>query len=492
MRHYLSILLLSLAFRGQVSAAVISDEPPSTSGVAYLSASGTVCTAHYLERVWQSFVFPTTQTIREIQWRGTYSNLPPSQFVVKIYPPGNVSLLIAPPVASYVTTGNADETPAGTTAGVRMFTYRFALPTPLTCAANTTYMLQIYALQPGVPDWAWQASTMSGIRVVLYGAIEYLQDSTFIGAAGRCAVTYLDAVTSSNAVIALTRSPNSGGTATGAGTYAPGTPITVTATPAAGFTFLYWKEGVNIVSTAASHTFTAGAYRALTAHFASPGYVRVALTQWPPIGGTVSGGGTIVSGQQVQLDATPMDGFVFDHWSEGDVTVSSSAQYTFNATSDHNLEANFYVMFGGGIPPYVMVRTRSVPRGGGILSGEGAWVGYSRNVYFTAAPSEGYRFKDWRDFSGVLATTPTMLFSAGLGSNFFDANFTPQTALASAPGGVAVKWPASASGWVLQERNDLVAGSWLQTTRPITPLSGQNSVTIPTTESQRFFRLYHP
>ena len=51
--------------------------------------------------------------------------------------------------------------------------------------------------------------------------------------------------------------------------FAPNTVITLTATAEAGYTFLHWAEGEDVVSTAASYSFTATAERTLTAHFAA-------------------------------------------------------------------------------------------------------------------------------------------------------------------------------------------------------------------------------
>ena len=143
--HSLLLLLVACA---QVHAAVIYEQPASTtSGTAYRSATGTICTAHNQQRIWEKFVVPTTQTIREIQWRGTYRSLSPAQFVVQNYNPllSGHSYLNERPAAFFVTPGNADETPAGSVGGVPVYSYRFALPTPFTAVANQNYELHLCA-----------------------------------------------------------------------------------------------------------------------------------------------------------------------------------------------------------------------------------------------------------------------------------------------------------------------------------------------------------
>ena len=48
--------------------------------------------------------------------------------------------------------------------------------------------------------------------------------------------------------------------------------MTVTATPAAGYTFTNWTDGGTVASTSASYTFTAARNRILVANFAQITY----------------------------------------------------------------------------------------------------------------------------------------------------------------------------------------------------------------------------
>lgn len=58
-----------------------------------------------------------------------------------------------------------------------------------------------------------------------------------------------------------------GGTVTGAGNYAPGASVTVTAVPKSGYAFVKWTENGQEVSKDASYTFSATGERNLVAVF---------------------------------------------------------------------------------------------------------------------------------------------------------------------------------------------------------------------------------
>jgi hypothetical protein len=56
-------------------------------------------------------------------------------------------------------------------------------------------------------------------------------------------------------------------------------------------------------------------------------------------------------------------------------------------------------------------------------------------------------------------------------------------------GGLAIIWPASATGLVLQQTDDLSSGEWTTVTNQATVVGGQNQVTIAPTASKQFYRL---
>ncbi len=67
--------------------------------------------------------------------------------------------------------------------------------------------------------------------------------------------------------VTLYADPEVGGTVTGAGIYASGTEVTVTAEAATNFMFDFWEENGEVVSTEESYTFSINGDRVLTAHF---------------------------------------------------------------------------------------------------------------------------------------------------------------------------------------------------------------------------------
>ena len=127
------------------------------------------------------------------------------------------------------------------------------------------------------------------------------------------------------------------GTVEGAGTYVEGTSVTLTATANEGYKFVNWtKEGVE-VSTDATYTFTATEDVTLTANFELKSYTITATAE----NGTVEGAGVYNHGATVTLTATANEGYKFVNWTQEGEEVSTEATYTFTATEDAELVANF-------------------------------------------------------------------------------------------------------------------------------------------------------
>jgi hypothetical protein len=56
---------------------------------------------------------------------------------------------------------------------------------------------------------------------------------------------------------------------------------------------------------------------------------------------STSGGGSVTCGSSVTVSATPNENYSFVNWTEGGAAVSTSSNYTFTATNDGTLVANF-------------------------------------------------------------------------------------------------------------------------------------------------------
>lgn len=67
----------------------------------------------------------------------------------------------------------------------------------------------------------------------------------------------------------------------------------------------------------------------------------VTATANPTEGGTVTGAGEYIEGVEVTLVATPAHGYNFVNWTKGEEVVAETAEYTFTASANVELVANF-------------------------------------------------------------------------------------------------------------------------------------------------------
>jgi len=171
--------------------------------------------------------------------------------------------------------------------------------------------------------------------------------------------------------VTLSSNPSAGGTTSGGGTFNPGSSVTVTATPSAGYTFANWTEGATVVSTSASYAFTIGANRTLVANFAINTYtLTISATN-----GNVAKNpdqGSYNYGSAVILTATPATGYAFTGWS-GDASGPTNP-ITVTMTGNKNITANYTT----GITP-----TATKPSGTGS-SGDPYQIASLENLYWIA------------------------------------------------------------------------------------------------------------
>ena len=296
-------------------------------------------------------------------------------------------------------------------------------------------------------------------------------------------------------------SPASSGTVLLAGTaglagksYNAGTPITITATPANGYKFVYWRQAAGIgdlggppriVSTnpVLNHIVCYGT--TLTAVF-EPYFPLLSLSSFPVGGGTTMGGGTFANGANVTVHAAPAVGYAFASWRIGTTIVSTEASYTFALNTHTNLKAFFE-------ETNRTIVASAVPEEGGSVDGAGVF-GNGATVTLTATAAPGFYFSGWNlDGQPAGALNPA-IFDA-LGDYTFEANFSPLPVISIASnsgGGVSFTWPASATGWVLQQSPDLSPTSWVNSSLPITTSGGTKQVSILNPTGRQFFRLAHP
>ena len=232
--------------------------------------------------------------------------------------------------------------------------------------------------------------------------------------------------------ITTSSSPSGGGSTSGGGTKNCGSSVTVTATPASCYTFVNWTEGATVASTSASYTFTANANRTLVANFALTTY-SITTSSSPSGGGSTSGGGTKNCGSSVTVTATTNSGYNFVNWTEGGTQVSASASYTFSASANRTLVANF-----SAITCTYTISTSSSPSGGGSSSGGGT-VSCASSVTVTATPASCYSFVNWTEGATVVSTSASYNFTASanrtLAANFALTTYSITTSSSPSGGG---------------------------------------------------------
>ena len=240
-------------------------------------------------------------------------------------------------------------------------------------------------------------------------------------------------------LVTVTAAPVLGGVVTGAGAFAQGSLVTVTATPNAGFAFVNWTVNGTAVSTSSSYQFTISGNRDLVANFAPIpiGNFAVILSSAPVAGGSTTGSGAYASGTNVTVTATPNNGYTFRNWTESGNIVSTSSSYQFTLTGNRTLVANYTVIPASQL---ALVLT-SNPPAGGATTGSGAYSS-GTSVTATAIPNSGYSFTNWTENSLVVSTSANYTFALTANRNLV-ANFAAitYTLTANATNGTAVASP---------------------------------------------------
>lgn len=212
--------------------------------------------------------------------------------------------------------------------------------------------------------------------------------------------------------------PADGGFTSGGWTVAPGSNVTVCASASSCYSFANWTdESSNVVSTTACYSFTAGTNRNLVANFALR-TDTISTSSSPASGGSTSGGGTVACGSKVTVRATANACYSFLNWTDpGSNEVSTTACYSFTATTNRNLVANF-------APLTYTIGTSSSPASSGSTSGGGT-VACGSNVTVCATANPCCSFVNWIDeSSNVVSMTACYSFTATTNHNLV-ANFAP-------------------------------------------------------------------
>jgi len=217
--------------------------------------------------------------------------------------------------------------------------------------------------------------------------------------------------------IAVSANPTIGGTVSGGGEYSQGASVSVSATAGTGYHFVNWTEGGVQVSTNNPYIFTATGNRTLVANFALNTYT-ITVSANPGVGGSATGGGSFIHGNSVSLSATANTGYHFVNWTENGTPVSTANPYTFDATSNRTLVANFT------LNSYNIAVSANPPLGGTV--GGGGTYNHFSTAAVTATPDIAYNFINWTE-GGVQQSTNQNYSFAVTGPGTLVANFQMKT-----------------------------------------------------------------
>jgi len=161
-------------------------------------------------------------------------------------------------------------------------------------------------------------------------------------------------------------------------------------------------------------------------------WVTVSTSSSPSAGGSTSGDGMYTNGVPVTVTATANPCYSFADWKIGDFVVGYSTNYTFTASGNTTLVANF------AVNAYT-ISTSSGPAQGGSTSGDGT-VNCGSNVTVTATANNCYSFVNWTDQnSNVVSTSASYSFTASasetLVANFSQIAYTISTSSSPSGGG---------------------------------------------------------
>lgn len=163
----------------------------------------------------------------------------------------------------------------------------------------------------------------------------------------------------------------------------------------------------------------------------TPTTYTIAVSANPAAAGTVYGGGSYEQGASVTVSATANTGYTFTNWTENGSVVSTNANYTFSATANRTLVANFQE---NSTPSdtYTVI-TYANPSNGGYTIGEwddvhGTFVQFPAGSVVTleAVAYTGYTFTSWTENTAdgaVVSTSAVYTFTINSNRVLY-ANFT--------------------------------------------------------------------
>lgn len=131
--------------------------------------------------------------------------------------------------------------------------------------------------------------------------------------------------------------------------------------------------------------------------------------------GSVTGGGVVNYNESVTLTATPNAGYSFVNWTEDGNEVSTTAIYSFPATTARDLVANFTANL------YALTLAVS-PAGAGVLTGGGNYTAGTA-VDITAVANPGFQFVNWSNGATEVSEFADFTYTMPMNVTTLTANF---------------------------------------------------------------------
>ena len=209
--------------------------------------------------------------------------------------------------------------------------------------------------------------------------------------------------------ITVSADPETGGTASGGGSFTYGQTCSLTATPNTGYAFVNWTKNGTVVSSNASYSFTVNDNGNYVAHFAVARYTLTVVAE-PTEGGTVSGGGTYNYGQVVTLRAVAREGYEFVNWTKDGSVISTNAISPVVVREDAEYVANFMILS-------FEIKAHTDPYYTGVIDGVGIY-NYGDTCTLTIIPYDEYEFIHWTLNGQIVSEDESFSFVVTEGRNY--------------------------------------------------------------------------
>jgi hypothetical protein len=206
----------------------------------------------------------------------------------------------------------------------------------------------------------------------------------------------------------LTLFPSSkeSGIVVGAGNYAQGSNVAISAFHSTGYVFINWTETgtSHIISTSPNYLYPLNGNHSLTANFIPVvlGKFSVNLRSNPLFGGITIGSGAYDAGSPVLIQATANSNFSFANWTKNGQLISLDPSFQIESLTSNSI---YVANFNANPLSQNSLTVSSNPITGGTATGGGTYHA-GASVTIKASPFTGHRFINWTDqYTGSIVSS---------------------------------------------------------------------------------------